>query len=196
MLDCGWCGAEVPPGLEYCPNCGHQYVAMQTCPRCGAQVPINIRLCASCGAFLDGAAIRATSAGIIPPANQLPQQAMPASAGYYPQPQTVAAGARKKELWMKGQPLDPWYIAAISFAVAAAMFYWVPTLGIALSIIGLVAAGIGWFRFWQLRGEHSGTWLNIAATVILIAALIFSIKWSGRLEHAAVHGLLYIRYHV
>jgi hypothetical protein len=46
-----------------------------------------------------------------------------------------------------------------------------------------------------MPGEHSGVWLNILATVILIAALIFSIKFGSKIEHAAIHGLLYFIYY-
>lgn len=193
MFNCGWCGAEVPPGLEYCPNCGHQYTATQTCPRCQTQVPINIRLCSNCGAFLETASVDATASGIRMPQAQMQQPAMQATTpGYYTQPAAGVVGARKKkEVWMKGMPLDIWYIIAASFAVASGMFYWVPRLGIILSVIGLVIAAVGYFRFWRMPGEHSGLWLNIAATVILIVAMIFSIKFGSKVEHAAIHGLLY-----
>ena len=99
MFNCGWCGAEVPPGFEYCPNCGQLYTATRTCSKCGAQVPINIRLCSQCGTFLEGAAVEATAAGIIPPATQLPQQAVQTTpAGYYTQPPLPRrAPARKKK---------------------------------------------------------------------------------------------------
>ena len=194
MFNCGWCGAEVAPGLEYCPNCGNLYTATQTCEKCGAQVPINVRLCSSCGTFLDGAALDVASTGIRPPASQAGPIGMQGGApGYYTRPPAGAGRAQQKELWMKGQPVDPWYIAAVSLAVAAAVFYWVPVLGIILAIAGMPCAAMGYLRFWKMPGEHSGLWLNIAATVVMLTALIFSIKWTGNLTHTATHTLLYFR---
>jgi len=46
---CTKCGASVPAGAKFCPNCGEKQAASSFCPNCGAQVPPGSKFCPACG---------------------------------------------------------------------------------------------------------------------------------------------------
>jgi membrane protease subunit (stomatin/prohibitin family) len=46
---CPKCGANVPAGAKFCPNCGEKQAAATFCPNCGAKVPPGAKFCPSCG---------------------------------------------------------------------------------------------------------------------------------------------------
>jgi hypothetical protein len=83
---------------------------------------------------------------------------------------------------MKERRTDPVYIAAAGVAVMAGAFYWIPRLGIILAVVTLALCAMGFFRRWKLPGEYGHAWLLIAATVIGVLALVFSIAWTRRLD--------------
>ena len=50
---CSACGAALPEGARFCPNCGKS-VRQRTCPVCGAASTVEgARFCAECGAPLE-----------------------------------------------------------------------------------------------------------------------------------------------
>jgi ribosomal protein L40E len=181
MFNCSWCGAEVPPGYEFCPNCGQTYTATQTCKKCGAQVPINIRLCSQCGAFQEVAALDANAAGLsVPPA----APGVPGLGVLGPLPAGGPAGPQprqEKALWMKGPGVDPIYYAALGLAVFAGAMYWIPKLNIGLAVIALLVTGFGGFKVYQ-GNDRAGSWLLIIALVIAVLAIVFSVKWTMRVN--------------
>jgi ribosomal protein L40E len=192
MFNCSWCGAEVPPGYEFCPNCGQTYTATQTCNRCGAQVPINIRLCSQCGAFQEVAALDANAAGLAAPAAApgVPGLGVPG-----PLPAGGPAGARapqQKALWMKGPSVDPIYYASLGLAAFAGAMYWIPKLNIGLAVIALVVTGLGGFKVYK-GSDRAGSFLLIIAVVIAVVAIIFSVKWTMRVNQITP-ALQYLRY--
>jgi len=149
MFNCSWCGAEVPPGYEFCPSCGQTYTATQTCQKCGAQIPINIRLCSQCGTFQEVAAVDANAAGLSATPVTIGAQGVGVAG---PLPVGAAAGPEVKQpkaLWMKGPTVDPIYYAAVGMACFAGVVYWIPKLDIGLAIIALLFTGVGAFKAWR-----------------------------------------------
>lgn len=49
---CPACGAPLPPGARFCPQCGQSVPAVRTCPQCHAEVSGSARFCSACGAAL------------------------------------------------------------------------------------------------------------------------------------------------
>ena len=47
---CTACGADVPGGMKFCPECGNKMAA--ACPSCGAEINPGAKFCGSCGARL------------------------------------------------------------------------------------------------------------------------------------------------
>ena len=45
--DCPACGAKVPPGAKFCPECGS--TIKRSCPKCGAALPPGTKFCPECG---------------------------------------------------------------------------------------------------------------------------------------------------
>jgi len=48
-IRCHNCGADVPFGSKFCPNCGTNLAATITCPKCGATLPAGSKFCPNCG---------------------------------------------------------------------------------------------------------------------------------------------------
>ncbi len=48
---CPKCGAIIPPGSKFCPNCGFKIQQTQglVCPKCGSQIPAGAKFCPNCG---------------------------------------------------------------------------------------------------------------------------------------------------
>lgn len=44
---CPACGAKVPPGAKFCPECGS--TIKRSCPKCGAALPPGTKFCPECG---------------------------------------------------------------------------------------------------------------------------------------------------
>ena len=192
MFNCSWCGAEVPPGYEFCPSCGQTYTATQTCQKCGAQIPINIRLCSQCGTFQEVAAVDANAAGLSATPVTIGAQGVGVAG---PLPVGAAAGPEVKQpkaLWMKGPTVDPIYYAAVGMACFAGVVYWIPKLDIGLAIIALLFTGVGAFKAWR-GNDRPGSWLLIIALVVAVLALVFSIKWTMRVN-LIKPALLYLKY--
>ena len=49
-ITCGACGAAIPAGSKFCPECGNKVAAAGFCASCGAAVPAGSRFCPECGA--------------------------------------------------------------------------------------------------------------------------------------------------
>ena len=55
-MKCDGCGAEVPEGKNFCPNCGASMKSAEApkkgrvCENCGADVPAGSKFCPNCGA--------------------------------------------------------------------------------------------------------------------------------------------------
>lgn len=47
---CSSCGADVPNGMKFCPECGNKMTL--SCPSCGAEIAPGAKFCGSCGARL------------------------------------------------------------------------------------------------------------------------------------------------
>jgi len=63
-MNCSKCGAEVPAGSKFCPDCGSP-VGQRFCTNCGTQLSPDTRFCPNCG---KGVAISAgTGAASAPP---------------------------------------------------------------------------------------------------------------------------------
>lgn len=54
-LTCPHCGAKIPAGSKFCPQCGQRLTpeAELTCPHCGAQIPAESKFCPQCGGALE-----------------------------------------------------------------------------------------------------------------------------------------------
>ena len=50
-IKCSSCGAQINPGLAFCPHCGasQKKIAGSVCPRCGAAIPMTSKFCPKCG---------------------------------------------------------------------------------------------------------------------------------------------------
>ncbi len=46
---CTVCGAVLTPGAKFCPECGAKISAAQNCPKCGISVPAGTKFCPECG---------------------------------------------------------------------------------------------------------------------------------------------------
>ena len=46
---CVKCGAAVPAGAKFCPECGEKQASGSFCPECGAAVPAGAKFCPECG---------------------------------------------------------------------------------------------------------------------------------------------------
>ncbi len=53
-IKCAQCGAQIPEGSKFCPECGAKVVAKGKilCPQCGAEIPEGAKFCLECGAKL------------------------------------------------------------------------------------------------------------------------------------------------
>ena len=47
---CSACGAQIPAGTKFCPECGAKQAAGAFCTACGAQIPAGTKFCPECGA--------------------------------------------------------------------------------------------------------------------------------------------------
>lgn len=47
---CTACGAQIPAGSKFCPECGAKQNAGTFCTECGAQIPAGSKFCPECGA--------------------------------------------------------------------------------------------------------------------------------------------------
>jgi membrane protease subunit (stomatin/prohibitin family) len=47
---CSACGAQIPAGTKFCPECGAKQAAGFFCTACGAQIPAGTKFCPECGA--------------------------------------------------------------------------------------------------------------------------------------------------
>ena len=47
---CAACGAQIPAGSKFCPECGAKQNAGAFCTSCGAQIPAGSKFCPECGA--------------------------------------------------------------------------------------------------------------------------------------------------
>jgi membrane protease subunit (stomatin/prohibitin family) len=47
MMDCPKCGATIPAGSKFCPECGEPLV--KKCAKCGAALPAGTKFCPECG---------------------------------------------------------------------------------------------------------------------------------------------------
>ncbi len=47
---CSACGAQIPAGTKFCPECGAKQAAGAFCSACGAQIPAGTKFCPECGA--------------------------------------------------------------------------------------------------------------------------------------------------
>jgi hypothetical protein len=82
---------------------------------------------------------------------------------------------------MKGPGVDPIYYAALGLAVFAGAMYWIPKLNIGLAVIALLVTGFGGFKVYQ-GNDRAGSWLLIIALVIAVLAIVFSVKWTMRVN--------------
>ena len=48
LIKCSKCGASVPQGAKFCPECGQPMNVV--CPKCGAKVKSGMKFCPECGA--------------------------------------------------------------------------------------------------------------------------------------------------
>ena len=46
---CSACGAAIPAGAKFCPECGKKTDAKKFCTECGAEVPAGSKFCPECG---------------------------------------------------------------------------------------------------------------------------------------------------
>ncbi len=49
---CIACGAAIPAGVKFCPECGAKQEVENVCPACGAKIPAGTKFCPECGAKL------------------------------------------------------------------------------------------------------------------------------------------------
>jgi hypothetical protein len=175
MFECKWCGSDVPLGSEYCPRCGNLFTPTRRCPKCGVDIPMTTRLCWNCGAI--------TEAPVLAPAGAPAQQA---SAGPVPT-DSYAAGTvarprpeKQSALWKNPTRVDPVYFAPIVFAGLSLFFYWVPKVDVGLALIGLVCAGIGFYRHFTAPAEYKQFWVNILGLALSVLALILGLWVSIR----------------
>ena len=47
---CGACGAQIPAGSKFCPECGAKQNAGSFCTSCGKEIPAGTKFCPECGA--------------------------------------------------------------------------------------------------------------------------------------------------
>lgn len=47
---CGACGAKIPAGSKFCPECGAKQNASAFCTSCGKEIPSGTKFCPECGA--------------------------------------------------------------------------------------------------------------------------------------------------
>lgn len=169
MLECKWCGREVPLGAEHCPNCGQLFMTTVTCSRCGNDVPLGTPLCMSCGQIMEST---------VQDAGPLPPGAHPEPSGGVQKRAYRPSGEAKEErqLWMRGLRVDRLYIAAVFFAWLSIFFFWIPKMNILLCCIALVVAGIGFYRYFRYPGQYGGVWINIIATVVGLLSLVLAIR--------------------
>ncbi len=169
MLECKWCGREVPLGAKHCSNCGQLFVPAVTCSRCGTGVPMGTRLCMNCGQIVEAPV---QDAGALPPgAHQELAEGVQQTA-------YRSSGEAKKErpLWMRGPRVDRIYIAAVAFAWLSIFLFWVPRMNILLCCIALVIVGIGFYRYFRYPGEYGGVWINIIAASVGLLSLVLAIR--------------------
>lgn len=48
-VKCGGCGANIPAGSKFCPECGAKQEGKKFCPECGGEVSANNKFCPKCG---------------------------------------------------------------------------------------------------------------------------------------------------
>ena len=53
QAQCAGCGAPLPEGVKFCPNCGTPAAQPKTCPVCGAAPLEGAKFCANCGTPLN-----------------------------------------------------------------------------------------------------------------------------------------------
>lgn len=142
------------------------------CPSCGSQLADGSAFCPSCGTPLPGSAPASTQPGSapVPPAGAYAQQ--PGSGGYqqpgaYQQPaaygQTVVNVAAPQSNGMG--------TAGFVLALIGLFFSWVPLVGQAVWLVGLILSLVGLGR--EPRG------LAIAGTIISLIGLILFIGLMG-----------------
>jgi membrane protease subunit (stomatin/prohibitin family) len=51
---CPNCKEDMPYGSKFCPNCGHNMSATETCRQCQATVPADSKFCPNCGSQMGG----------------------------------------------------------------------------------------------------------------------------------------------
>ena len=85
MKKCLQCGNKFDDKFSFCPECGQQLVADNSCPQCGAEIAPGAKFCPNCGARLAPQAA--------PQAAPAPQQPAPAPAPVYAAPQPAPAPA-------------------------------------------------------------------------------------------------------
>jgi hypothetical protein len=212
MFECKWCGSEVPLGEQYCPKCGNPYVPSVSCPFCKTDIPIGVRLCSNCGMFVEESAQAA--AAVAPPPDEPTQAGKPGGqsrqlppGAHTPGATTSPPGARPqagvgrgqaavtrsgdRPMWMGGPKADPWYIVALGISVLAMAFFWIPRANIIFSVIALILVGIGFYRYFRLRGEYGHVWLNIIAVVIGLVALILAIRSTIAAENLEAPAIIF-----
>jgi hypothetical protein len=69
----------------------------------------------------------------------------------------------------------------LSVWLFAAAMYWIPKLNIGLAVIALLVTGFGGFKVYQ-GNDRAGSWLLIIALVIAVLAIVFSVKWTMRVN--------------
>lgn len=185
---CGSCGLPVPVGEVHCPVCGQIFAGTRTCHRCGAIVPVEVMICRNCGTYVGNNPQDVAWDERAPGYASNPEaRAASSGAGWTG---TEAPGAEtqvfdpqvqsEKPIWARTARMDPYSIAAAGMAVFTICFYWVPNLGAVLALVGLVLAGIGFYRYFTTDYGH--LWLLILSTVILVAGLMFGFAWSHKLD--------------
>ena len=173
---CGWCGMPIPQGEDNCPSCGQIFAATRTCHRCQAQVPMTEQVCRNCGTFVGN---ELQDNAWDPGARRETVPVMPAGSAGVGAP--LGEVPAKKPIWARPARIDPVSIAAAGIAVCTICFYWVPNLGLLLSVTGLVLVAIGIFRYF-VNTEYGQLWLLIVSAIVLIAGLVFGFAWGRKID--------------
>ena len=176
-MHCGFCGAAIPEGSQFCPSCGKrtQPEAQRTCGNCGEPLRPGLKFCTSCGTAVGSVPFQPPMSAPTPVPTAGPQQRLYDTHGQL---------SPKEERGKRGIPPLLFWIPFGILLLLATLLFWIGKT----SLVGWAILVICFLLPFILREMFlmAGVLTNAAGWVTIAAALFLTLGLTASSKEAAV----------